>query len=635
MLTFAVVVARAGRRVPDALVERLRDPVWTAVPFTPANHLLWSNDEQTVWFGGWQDAPVEPAAGDHWHVDNDGLTAFAGHLWPRGSSWKRTDGWAVQLAAHLRSTPLIQEADDLGGVYAAVSVDRHGRGAVAADPLGSALVYVGEGRDVTVVSSRASVAAGLLAGEHGAAMPKRDVQGVGWLAYCGRSIGDETGYDSVTVMPVAALIDIDPAAGARVRRGSRPLWQRAADDTRSPSDRLVDARGDITAAIRNALASQGMVCRAGLTGGKDSRLVLALLLGEGLANDVEFETSGQPDLPDVVVASDLAASFGLNHRLNPGRTERWPWQQAFEAAVRADGHSDLSAREIAFRVTAWVSSGERSVREPHVGRPAARDQVLLSGLFGEALRMNFPAAAAFTSKQRVATLPNDLGFGTAGILRPEALAHYRAATHRLLFDDCEATESPQDVVDRFWFRNWQRRWFATANEIDSQNRRFPLYSAAGIRLAFAIGTENRHSEWIHYQLMSQACAPLVRAPFADGGWPAGADGGLVPSARHHEPAPPPPPRLADPVPIPRRSPKAWKRTAGRDRRAASEAEDLELMRRFVVDDPSNAVFEIVDPVATARALDGFDGLGNAPKRQLYGALTAAIWLGGSEIALPR
>jgi len=137
-----------------------------------------------------------------------------------------------------------------------------------------------------------------------------------------------------------------------------------------------------------------------------------------------------------------------------------------------------------------VSSGERSVREPHVGRPAARDQVLLRGSSVKPAH-KLPRGAAFTSKQRVATCRTTSASGRQGSSDPRPSAHYRAATHRLLFDDCEATESPQDVVDRFWFRNWQRRWFATANEIDSQNRRFPLNSAAGIRLAFAIGTENR------------------------------------------------------------------------------------------------------------------------------------------------
>jgi hypothetical protein len=81
--------------------------------------------------------------------------------------------------------------------------------------------------------------------------------------------------------------------------------------------------------------------------------------------------------------------------------------------------------------------------------------------------------------------------------------------------------------------------------------------------------------------------------------------------------------------------QAWKRTAGRDRRALVEADDVEVMRRFLRYDPSNPVFEIIDPVATGAALDGFEHLPQRSKVQLYGALTAAIWLGGHEIALPR
>jgi hypothetical protein len=73
----------------------------------------------------------------------------------------------------------------------------------------------------------------------------------------------------------------------------------------------------------------------------------------------------------------------------------------------------------------------------------------------------------------------------------------------------------------------------------------------------------------------------------------------------------------------------------RDRRAALEAIDIEIMRRFLRHDPSNPVFEIIDPVATQAAFDGFEHLPQRSKMQLYGALTAAIWLGGHEIALPR
>jgi hypothetical protein len=256
-------------------------------------------------------------------------------------------------------------------------------------------------------------------------------------------------------------------------------------------------------------------------------------------------------------------------------------------------------------------------------------------LFGEILRTNFPRAGAFPSKARVADLHNDLKYGTAAILRPEALAHYRRETHRLLFDGCLPTDTPQDVVDRFFFRNWQRRWFGSAQEVDSEGRVFPLYSNAGIRLGFRLGGENRSREWIHYELIRRACEPLLHMSFADGGWPAGAGGGLVPAQPHNEPVPTVPRVFNGRAPVPPARTTKVKRTAGRDRRAATEAVDLDIMNRFLRDDPSNPLFDIVDPVATAHALDRFDTLTIREKLQLYGALTAAIWLGGHEIAPPR
>ena len=77
------------------------------------------------------------------------------------------------------------------------------------------------------------------------------------------------------------------------------------------------------------------------------------------------------------------------------------------------------------------------------------------------------------------------------------------------------------------------------------------------------------------------------------------------------------------------------RTVNRERRAETEAIDLGIMRDFLRYDPSNSVFDIIDPVATHEALDRFSSLTAPEKMQLYGALTAAIWLGGHEIALPR
>jgi hypothetical protein len=632
MLTFAVVVSRSGGPIPGRVLGRLRDRACADVPFEAANHVVWSNDSGTVSFGGWHDASDESSPEHFWHVDHDGLTAFAGHLWPRMDGWRGSGAWAAQLAEHFRRSPRTAGADDLAGIYIAASLRRQGRCSVGADPLGIGLAYWGEGRDVIVISTRAALAAGLLASER-ATEPKRDTIGAGWIVYGIRALGLQTGFEQISVLPQGALVDIDPRGGVRLRQWSSPPWRPGPGDTTAPEEALERARQEMSAFLRMALASPGRPIRAGLTGGKDSRLILALLIADGLADDVEFQTNGQADLPDVVVATQIAESFGLHHVLNPDRAGMREWRQALDAAVRANEHEDLSSREIAFRLTAWLCSGSRNVCDVHLQRPTSDHRALLTGLFGETFRTNFSASTRFHSKQQIAHFPAELGLGTAGILRPEVLAHYRNEAHRLLFDGCLDADSPQDVVDTFFIRNWLRRWFGTVQEIEYQSRLFPLYSITGTRLAFAIGAENRHAEWIHYQLIREACEPLLHVPFADHGWSTAAGSGLRSPQRHNEPAPAPTNGPVAQPPKPSR-PKKWERTAGRDLRAKVEAVDLEVMRRLLQGDPSNPLFEIVDPVAVNRALDEYQSLPHAHKQQLYGALTAAIWLGRHEIANP-
>ncbi|MEY2459905.1 MAG: hypothetical protein QOG30_1735, partial [Acidimicrobiaceae bacterium] len=599
MLTFVVVASRNGARIPDRVLDRLRDRACADVPFDARTHLVWLNERGTVAFGGWQDAPDETSAAHHWHVDEDRLTAFSGHLWPRRNGWRGTRPWAEQLAQHLRSAPLTAGGDDLAGIHVAASLHRRGRCSIAADPFGIRLLYWGEGRDLVAISSRAALAAALVTSED-ATTPKRDVMGVGWLAYVGVPLGLETGFEAVSVVPQGSLIDIDPAGDARVIHASRPPW-RLESGAMSPDSLLAEARSEMTTNIRMARVMAERSC-ADLTGGKDSRLIAALLLEDGSAADVEFRTSGEADLPDVLVARQIAESFGLRHVVNRDLAEAWAWRLALTAAVRDNGHADTSSREIALRVATWTCSGTRIVSQPRLGQLPSYDRVVLSGLWGETLRTNYPGTTYYRSKEQVAHFPSDHGFGSAGILKQDALAHYGREVHRVLFDSCLATDSPQDVVDAYYVRSRYRRWFGTALEIDSDNRAFPLLSITAVRLAFAIGTENRHAEWIHHQLMSRACEPLLHIPFAHGSWHRDAGQALVSPRAYNDRIPTDPPAITKPA-ARHRAPTV--RTVNRDLRSKDEELDLDIMRRFLRDDPSNPLFDIVDPIATQAALDRF------------------------------
>ena len=289
--------------------------------------------------------------------------------------------------------------------------------------------------------------------------------------------------------------------------------------------------------------------------------------------------------------------------------------------------------EVTFRITAWATSGVTNVGEPHLGRLPPCGRVTLSGLFGESLRTNYHHSTAFRSKEQASRLPDGLKLGGAGILNRDVAAQYRAEAHQLLFCDAMETDSPQDIVDTFFLRHRLRRWLGGVLEINSENRAFPLYSITGMRLAFAIGVENRHAEWIHHRLMQAGCAELLDVPFTSGDWPPGAGGPLVTPAMHCDPIPPAPPRLT-PRTRGHVRPRAT-RTAASEYRARDRDTDVEIMRRLFRHDPTNPAFELIDARAASRALDEFERLSEGERMQLYGALTAVIWLGGHEVPLPH
>jgi hypothetical protein len=636
MLSFVLVAASGGRSLDPASLRRFSRVAAAEVPFPPDDSVTWTNDTATVWFAGWQPpGPDDPETG--WHLDSNGLTAVAGRVWPRRDGWKDTGPVPAQLARWLRTEPLVTSADELAGVFMVASLTRRRSSALAADPLGLGLLYWGRSNDLVVLSTRASIAAAVLAEATGST-PRRDPFGAGWLAYTAHAIGPWTGYEGITVVPAAAVVEIDPRGTVVLRRPAQPVWRAGGEALAAdPRAALAQAREEMGTALRTALRHRDVDCHLGLTGGKDSRLILALLLADGLAGDVGYRTHGSDDLPDVIVARQLAATFGLRHTTAPAARPGVNWWPRLRDALRAGESSD---RELTFRLAASVMSGAQNVGEPHVGRLPDPRSLQLSGLCGESFRTNYAGAIRLRSKRQAARFPHQ--FGTAGILDRDALARYRGAMHDILFDGITECDTPQDVVDNYFLRQRLRLWVGTFLEVDYQTRVFPLYSMAAIRLAFGIGAETRHAEWIHYQLMRDACEPLVHMPFAKAEWPRGASGDPMKPAVRTGPVPPSPPfpcaqrlrRAARPIrQAVRRAAPA--RTVNADRRARQRETDVEIMRRYFRRDGTNPAFDLIDATRAQRALDRFDALPERERMEVYGALSAVIWLGGHELALPR
>ena len=289
-------------------------------------------------------------------------------------------------------------------MYSVVTLDNNGRGWLFNDPLGLRLIYTGDTVDYTVYSSRSSVAAWLL--DPGDVQQPRDPLGVAWLPYASHVIGDRTGFKNIRTLPQGSYVEVDPRRGARAMVWSPAPWAFGTD-VGSPEELISSVREDIAGHLRVVLQFPAKEKIAHLTGGRDSRLILAVLLSEGLSDAVTFRTRGQESLPDVVVAREIAAHFGLDHGWGVvGPTHPVPYDISARALVDDTGGM----------LNIWDSPS----------RVDAPDTLNISGLCGEIMGTHFPQTSNVTTWEELARrFSTAWRFGRPGLLRTpvqEALA---------------------------------------------------------------------------------------------------------------------------------------------------------------------------------------------------------------------
>jgi hypothetical protein len=375
-------------------------------------------------------------------------------------------------------------------------------------------LYWGETSAITVISSRASLAARLLAG---AAPAVRDPFGACWLAFAECHQGLATAHAGVEVLPADARLEVTPGVGAEVVAGRARSWTFSAPPPTGILDVIGQVRDDIATSVHRVLHDPAPERLVGLTGGRDSRTILAVMLEEAVAGAFEFETYGAADLPDVRVAEDLASRLGLRHRRGGSRSGAAS-RAARIAALRAGAFRDVSERELAMRLQVGAGCGMHNLMHPARAHPAPGDQVLVSGYCGEGLRTNYAGAQWIRRREHAQQFPyRGLKLGQAEIVKPEPMERYVGELHRLINHDIVDDDPPRDLVDAWYLRNRFRRWLGPEQELNPVNAVYPLYSVIGIRAANAVGPEDRWADRIPYEIIRRSAPTLVDVPFQDRG----------------------------------------------------------------------------------------------------------------------
>ena len=195
----------------------------------------------------------------------------------------------------------------------------------------------------------------------------------------------------------------------------------ASAGSRSVDDVAEEVIAEVGAALRAIVASPAPEHIVGLTGGRDSRLVLAVAVHEGLADAFTWETIGYPGLPDVDVAASLTGRLGVAHR------------------TRFFGLGSDEAPEV--RTRRFVAATAGMVDAWDLDAPRHDGAIHVSGIGGEPLRSFVRLQGRRPPAVEVAGAFRRRRYARAGLLRP----HVAEARHRDLLS--ELAREPDPTAD--------------------------------------------------------------------------------------------------------------------------------------------------------------------------------------------
>ncbi len=367
--------------------------------------------------------------------------------------------------------------------------------AAATGSTGACPFYYAETPDVHVIGNRAllvHLVAGAARG--GSARPEIvwDVPALQSMVRVGYFMSDETPFDGVTTLPPAAEIRI--ANGRRAvtvtplpRARPKPTSKRG---MRAQVTELADA---LLAAVEPLLGTAEPV-RLSLTGGRDSRLLAALLYGAGIP--FTTTTAGNDGDPDVVLARRVAAALGVDHRIHrPKRS--------------ADGASMLVQHPLArTHNVLYACEGMLSAYE-NVPGPARFDPTpRMSGHGGEILRAGFLHNQEDLTQKAVRRRVEGFFGRNADLLTKEAKDHARALAAPWL-ERCG--ESPAEVLDHIYLMYRVGRWHAAsrASLLRVSNPVPPFLDNRVVQTALSIDPLWRRSEDVIYKVID-VFAPQLR-----------------------------------------------------------------------------------------------------------------------------
>lgn len=394
---------------------------------------------------------------------------------------------------------------ELAGEHAIAHIDASGQVTAHGGPEGLRHLYWLETDDLIAFSTRPSLLA-LLTGTRAP-----DLLAQTWISVMGYRVGTRSSLEGIAAVP-QGRVALWTGRRLELRAADTPLARlagpRGLDAVPEAAD-LLDAAATAAAGAVRLAARQGEAIDLAITGGKDSRVVLALCLAAGLKDRLRLFTRGEADHPDVIVGRMIAERLGLPHRRQP---------VAAPSSVPFLSTAEFFARVSSF---AYQSDGLVGAWDIYVQDVTAAS-LAMTGMMGEVLKCNaksdFDPALALQAPLELVRKLSPLD--PLGMLRPEARERLQEDVGERLARHVEDGVPVEDLTDVFYYTNRIPNWLGTARQVEAFARTsvMPLGVPPLLKLAFTATAGERRTGLLHYRLLQRFAPQLLTLPFANAQW---------------------------------------------------------------------------------------------------------------------
>ena len=242
----------------------------------------------------------------------------------------------------------------------------------------------------------------------------------------------------------------------------------------------------------------------GLTGGMDSRLILAGALAEGLDVDCFTIQTGDANAPDIQIAKRVAELAGVKHRL----VER-------SRKVREDRDTPEGLLRIC-RNTLSTSDGMLGVQYPASTSFAHTADISLAGLGGEVLRGGYGEKVRRPNRETVSKLATSLWCFLPELAQQELVATQIAQAADWL-ERYPAMVTAGDILDCLYVDRRCGRWVAASNR-GSTRRITPLLDNRLVGAVIAVPIGVKRQQKLHRALLGRLLPQVDHVPLAEKFW---------------------------------------------------------------------------------------------------------------------